>query len=55
MKFLVAGAEYAAQLDVNEVPDNNTLSMSIESVCVSQAGSKGDIRIKVYTLCHELI
>lgn len=46
--FLVAGLEYTALLDVPEVPDNSSISMSLESVCVAN-GAKADIRIKVHS------
>jgi hypothetical protein len=45
VKFLLAGVEYNALLDVQDVPDNNSISMSIESTASN--GAKGDIRVKV--------
>lgn len=53
IRFLVAGLEYTALLDVPEVPDNSSISMSLESVCAAN-GAKADIRIKVVTICYRL-
>jgi hypothetical protein len=44
--FLVAGLEYVGLLDIPEVPDNSSISMSLESACAAN-GAKADIRIKV--------
>jgi hypothetical protein len=44
--FLVAGLEYVGLLDLPEVPDNSSISMSVECACAAN-GAKADIRIKV--------
>lgn len=43
--FLVAGLEYVALLDIPEVPDNSSISMSVEAVCAAN-GAKADVRVK---------
>lgn len=45
IKFAVGDMEYSALLDAQEVPDNSSISMSLEAQCLEN-GAKSDIRIK---------
>jgi hypothetical protein len=45
IKFAVGDMEYSALLDAQEVPDNSSISMGLDAVCLEN-GAKSDIRIK---------
>jgi hypothetical protein len=45
IKFAVGDMEYSALLDAQEVPDNSSISMVLEALCLEN-GAKSDVRIK---------